>query len=452
MKRKVALYIRVSTDAQFEEGYSVEAQKQMLEGYCASKGIKNYEFYIDGGFTGSNIERPEMQRLVDEVKRGLISGVVVYKLDRLSRSQKDTLYLIEDVFNPHQTSFTSLNENMDTSTPMGRAMLGILSAFAQLERETIRERTRMGMMERVKLGYWPGGGRTPFGYDYDSEQGILVPNGDAETVRRIYELYLRGYSTARIARMVGMKYDRLVLQILTRKSNTGVIEYNGQEYPGRHQPLISRETYERAMEMMQRRGRQPSAPNELLLSGLLYCGKCGAKMRYQKWGKRGHRIYCYSQQKSKDYLVRNPQCDNMRLWAGEVERAVIEDLMNRVLEPVQGQESPQMVEPMELLKSRRQDSARRLRRLYALYAEREDEILRETIAEEKKQMEEIERQIEAERQRGSLSQRQRATREKIAGIRQAWPMLSAHERQEIVRECIEKVVITDGELDIHYRI
>ena len=133
MKRKVALYIRVSTDAQFEEGYSVEAQKQMLEGYCASKGIKNYEFYIDGGFTGSNIERPEMQRLVDEVKRGLISGVVVYKLDRLSRSQKDTLYLIEDVFNPHQTSFTSLNENMDTSTPMGRAMLGILSAFAQLK-------------------------------------------------------------------------------------------------------------------------------------------------------------------------------------------------------------------------------------------------------------------------------------------------------------------------------
>lgn len=111
-----------------------------------------------------------------------------------------------------------------------------------------------------------------------------------------------------------------------------------------------------------------------------------------------------------------------------------------------------MVEPMELLKSRRQDSARRLRRLYALYAEREDEILRETIAEEKKQMEEIERQIEAERHRGLLSQRQRATWEKISGIRQAWPMLSAHERQEIVRECIEKVVITDGELDIHYRI
>ncbi len=452
MKRKTALYIRVSTDAQFEEGYSVDAQRQMLAGYCASKGIEDYEFFIDGGFTGSNIERPEMQRMLDEVRRGLISGVVVYKLDRLSRSQKDTLYLIEDVFNPHQTAFTSLNENMDTSTPMGRAMLGILSAFAQLERETIRERTRMGMLERVKLGYWPGGGRTPFGYDYDPQQGTLTPNADAETVRRIYELYLRGYSTARIARMVGMKYDRLVLQILTRKSNTGVIEYNGQEYPGRHQPLISREIYEQAMDMMRRRSRQPASANDLLLSGLLYCGKCGARMRYQKWGKKGHKIYCYSQQKSKDYLVRNPECDNLRLWADEVEQAVVDDLMSRALEDSQDQPGAASVDPVELLDARRRESARRLRRLYALYAERSDEILRETISEEKKQMEEIERQIETERRRGELRSRQQAVKERISGIRQAWPLLSAHERQQLIRECIEKVVLTDGEIDIHYRI
>ena len=98
--KKAALYIRVSTDAQFEEGYSVEAQKEMLEGYCRSKGIRRFEFYIDGGFTGSNIDRPEMRRLIEEVKASQVSQVVVYKLDRLSRSQKDTLYLIEDVFNP----------------------------------------------------------------------------------------------------------------------------------------------------------------------------------------------------------------------------------------------------------------------------------------------------------------------------------------------------------------
>ena len=150
--KKTAVYIRVSTDAQREEGYSIEAQKEMLTAYCVSKGIQNYEYYIDGGFSGSNISRPALERLISDIKKKKISCVLVYKLDRLSRSQKDTLYLIEDVFNPNGVDFISLNENMDTSTPIGRLMLGILSAFAQLERENIKERTKMGMKERIKSG------------------------------------------------------------------------------------------------------------------------------------------------------------------------------------------------------------------------------------------------------------------------------------------------------------
>ena len=144
MKKIAAIYIRVSTDIQAEEGYSIEAQKEQLTAYCVSKGIKNYDYYIDGGWSGSNIDRPEMQRLIKDVKDDKISHVIVYKLDRLSRSQKDTLYLIEDVFNPHNVDFVSLNESMDTSTPMGRLMLGILSAFAQLERENIAHRLNRG--------------------------------------------------------------------------------------------------------------------------------------------------------------------------------------------------------------------------------------------------------------------------------------------------------------------
>ncbi len=90
--RVTALYIRVSTDAQAEEGYSIEAQQEMLEGYCRSKRIENYKFYIDGGFSGSNIERPKMRQLIEDIKKGKIAAVIVYKLDRLSRSQKDTLF------------------------------------------------------------------------------------------------------------------------------------------------------------------------------------------------------------------------------------------------------------------------------------------------------------------------------------------------------------------------
>lgn len=96
--KKAALYIRVSTDAQRDEGYSVEAQKEMLAAYCKSRGMGSYAYYIDGGFSGSNIERPKIQELVRDIKDGRVGTVIVYKLDRLSRSQKDTLYLIEDVF------------------------------------------------------------------------------------------------------------------------------------------------------------------------------------------------------------------------------------------------------------------------------------------------------------------------------------------------------------------
>ena len=205
---KTALYIRVSTDAQFEEGYSVDAQKEKLEQYCKLKDITDYEFYVDGGWSGSNIERPEMKRMITDIKNREISAVIVYKLDRLSRSQKDTVFLLEDIFNPNECNFISLNENFDTTTPYGKAMIGILSVFAQLERENIRERTRMGMYERVKSGLWMGGGRIPFGYDYDKNKNVLVPNSHAEDVKKIYDLYLQGYSTTQLAQMFDVASDR----------------------------------------------------------------------------------------------------------------------------------------------------------------------------------------------------------------------------------------------------
>lgn len=143
-KKRAALYVRVSTDAQYEEGYSVDAQKEKLVQYCKLKDFSDYEFYIDGGWSGSNIDRPEMKRMIDDIVSHKVDSVIVYKLDRLSRSQKDTIFLLEDIFIPNNCSFISLNENFDTSTPYGKAMIGILSVFAQLERENIRERTRMG--------------------------------------------------------------------------------------------------------------------------------------------------------------------------------------------------------------------------------------------------------------------------------------------------------------------
>ena len=451
--KKAALYIRVSTDAQREEGYSIPAQRKMLQAYCEAKGIAHYDFYEDGGFTGSNIKRPEMQRLIDDTKKGIISHVVIYKLDRLSRSQRDTLYLIEEVFNPHGVDFVSLNENLDTSTPMGRAMLGIMSAFAQLEREQIRERTRMGMAERVKEGYWRGGGGVPFGYDYDSTQGILVPNEDAETVRRIYDLYLQGYSPQVIADLTGLKYDKLAMQILTRKTNIGIIVYNGQEYKGKHEPIIDVETYEKTMDMIRERSTQRVTTGDNLLTGLVYCGKCGAKMRYQKWGKNGHKLICYSQQKSKTYLIKDPNCDNEKVWADEVEDAALKDLFNFAL----AQSNPDKavlttISVQEILSQQYESISRQIKRLYSLYSIDGNALLLQTIEEKKRELEGLHDNMIRERERSAVTNKAKEIISKIEGLSEVWDFMTTKEKQEIIRLCIERVEVTDNIVNLHFNL
>lgn len=454
-KRIAAIYIRVSTDYQAEEGYSIEAQKEQLAAYCVSKGIKKYEFYIDGGWSGSNIDRPEMQRLISDVKNNKISHVIVYKLDRLSRSQKDTLYLIEDVFNTHDVTFVSMSETMDTSTPMGRLMLGILSAFAQLERENIRMRTRMGMKERVKSGLWMGGGRIPFGYDYDKEKGVLVPNKDAEKVKQVYKLYIEGKSPQEIANLLGLKYDKLVNQILIRKSNYGIIEYNGEEYQGKHNPIISKETYDLAMKCMLDRSQVRVNTSEYLLTGLVYCGKCGAKMRYQKWGNKGSKLVCYSQQKSKQYLVKDPDCDQEKVWCDEVEDLVIKSIFEfaKNYKPSKT-ESVVPDNALSLLYRQQDELNKKIKKLYNVYAETEDnnDVLLSTIQELQKQLKNVNKQIDIETKNSIIFSRRKEKTEILSSINEVWNDLDEKQKKNILRKLVNKITITNNNVNIDFSI
>ncbi len=428
----------------------------MLRAYCTARQISPFELYVDGGYSGSSVGRPALQRMIADARAGKLSCVVVYKLDRLSRSQKDTLWLIEDVLNPAGVDFVSLNENMDTATPIGRAMLGIMSAFAQLERETIRERTRMGMRERVKSGLWPGGGKVPFGYDYDEKQGILVPNADAETVRRIYELYLRGWSMMRIARVTGLKYERLAQQILLRRTNTGLLCYGGEVYQGKHQPLVSQETFDRAMELFQARSRgSMSGSAEHLLAGLLVCGVCGAKMRYQKWGKRGDKIYCYSQDKGKPHLSHGGPCNNSKVWADEIEETVREDLFRLADVFVQDEAGGEDLALEQTLSGRLEQAEKRLKKLYMLYADSPDDLLLDSIHEAKREREQAQQELENYRadqnQAAGEAERREAVAQALHTLRDAWPFMTQGERRSLLRQVIERIVITHDRVDIFYR-
>lgn len=448
-----ALYMRVSTDAQFEDGYSIEQQTEMLVSYCKAKRIDKYELYIDPGFSGSNIERPAMQSLIQDIRDGKITHVFVYKLDRLSRSQKDTLYLIEDVFNTHNVTFSSLNENFDTSTATGKAMLGMMSVFAQLERETIRERTRMGMLGRLKEGYWPGGARTPFGYDYDDSAGTLIPNEEATRVARCFDLFIAGYSPETIAKMMGFKYDNTVRNILSRKTYLGEIEYNGVCYKGKHAPIISPETYQRAQEIMKQRSSHREWTSRYLLTGLLVCGKCGAKMRYQKWGKSGVKIVCYSQQRSKQYLVKNPECDAPHYWASEVEDEVLKIMFSRRVEPADKNavRKPSVARNvLDGLYAQRDAEKSKLKRLYTLYAAGDDALI-EAIEDQRKSIARMERSIEAEEEKVKSSELPSSKTKNISTILDAWSIMNYEERRAAVLKWINAVVVDDGKITVDFK-
>lgn len=457
----ILVYIRVSTDRQAEEGYSIEIQKERLAAYVKSMfgDDVSVEYFIDDGYSGGSLERPEMQRLIETIKAGLGTHVIVYKLDRLSRSQKDTLYLIEDIFLMHNVAFVSIQESFNTATAFGRAVVGILSVFAQLERENIFERTRSGMQKRVASGLWPGGGRVPFGYDYDPQQGILVPNKDADTVRAVYALYLDGYSPQHIANKLGLKYDRLAYQILIRKSNAGYIVYNGEEYKGQHEPIVSLETYEKAMAMMRSRKKNyySSSSSSHLLTGLVYCGKCGAKMRYIKWGKQGYKLVCYSRMKSKPYLVKDPDCPSLNYDAATVEAKVMEyvfqaaaNFINNTAEPRTPEKAPPAIS--SVLQDRYDGIAHKLKRLYRLYAESPDEILRGSINEMQVELETLANRIKMETERDTLDQDYQLAMGNFEQISSAWDYATDIEKKSLLASVIDTITLKDEEIIVDFKI
>ena len=183
--------------------------------YAKSKDYTEFEYYIDGGYSGKDLNRPAIQKLIEDCKNHRIDAVFVFKLDRISRSQRDTLYLIEEVFNKYDVSFISMRENFDTSTPFGKAMIGVLSVFAQLERETILERTRIGLKKKS----W------------------------GRTLERWISLYISGKSFNAIGAIVGMDESLVETRILSI-TNTGKVPYRDEIYEGKHEAVVSDELYE----------------------------------------------------------------------------------------------------------------------------------------------------------------------------------------------------------------
>ena len=418
--------------------------------YAKSKDYTEFEYYIDGGYSGKDLNRPAIQRLIEDCKNHKIDAVFVFKLDRISRSQRDTLYLIEEVFNKYDVSFISMRENFDTSSPFGKAMIGVLSVFAQLERETILERTRIGLKKRAEAGLWRGGGKIPFPYRYDRNTGTLVPIPEqVELLHKMISLYISGKSFNAIGKIVGMDESMVETRILSI-TNTGKVPYRDEIFEGLHEAVVSDELYEEILRVNKVRSRE-KYERHYLLSGKVYCGHCGAKYRYQKWGKRLI-MYCYSQQKSKPKYIKDPNCKNKRWDTFEVEDAVLEELfkMSLDIDLFKHTFNIASVNVKNELKARLEEIKKQINNLLNFIASGI------AVDETNKKITELEKEkIVIEEKLLSSDKKEKDNKvslNMIKNLKATWFDMDFDEQRRIIEHLIDKVVVNDNEINIYYNI
>lgn len=355
MKRnriRVVIYVRVSSKEQVD-GYSIGEQIERLEKYADAMEWDIVKTFVDPGYSGGNTDRPGLKEMIKEIENGGIDKVVVYKLDRLSRSQLDTLYLIEKVFLANNTDFVSMSENFDTSTPFGRAMIGILAVFAQLEREQIKERTMLGKEARAKEGKWGGGSTEPIGYNYNIATDLLeVDEYEAMQVRELFETFLKGTPLRTIETMFlekgyshkhGKWDSKAMRRVLKNKVYLGYVRYRDTYYEAEHTPIISEETFENTQELLAQRAeqykefyRKPGAQTTYL-GGMLYCKHCGGKYTKSLGGstKYGKLYYycCYSRNKKVKKMIKDPNCKNKNWRMEKLDEIVLGEIKKLAMDP-----------------------------------------------------------------------------------------------------------------------
>lgn len=309
---KVAIYCRVSTLEQAEKGYSLQAQEDKLRSYAKSKDYKVLKVYKDPGYSGANTNRPGLQNLLLNAEN--FDAVLVFKLDRLSRSQKDTLKILEEKLLPNKCDLVSISESFDTTTPFGRATIGILSVFAQLERENIKERLMLGKRAKAKKGGYNGGNA---GWGYDYVDGKLIPNKNADDIKLAYDMYLKGYGVPTIGKHIPHKSRGQIRGWLKAPLYAGMIKYKDILEEGEHEAIVSWQDFCKVQEIMEERSQPHGAPaTKNVLSGICHCAYCGSTItrRYttskRKDGTKRINEYlvCYSVCKTCKTMIKDENC------------------------------------------------------------------------------------------------------------------------------------------------
>jgi site-specific DNA recombinase len=344
--KRCAIYTRKSSEEGLEQNFnSLHAQRQACEAYVKSQAGEGWRLvktaFDDGGFSGATMDRPALKALLDNVKEKRIDVVVVYKVDRLTRSLADFAKIVE-IFDAEGVSFVAVTQQFNTTTSMGRLTLNVLLSFAQFEREVTGERIRDKIAASKQKGMWMGGG-VPLGYDLNDHR-LVVNAAEAETVRLIFQLYLELKTLRRVrdkldrksivskqweskggTRHGGFRFGRGALyHLLANPIYVGEIRHKKAIYPGQHEPIVERATWQRVQEMLNEKAAHPRGRSINKTTGLLMgrlFDENGAPL-YSCWAKKGERRYRYFVSRKLVRGSKTPEDRGWRLPAGRTEEAV----------------------------------------------------------------------------------------------------------------------------------
>lgn len=475
-KIKVAIYVRVSTQEQAKEGYSINEQVDRLTKYCEAMGWEVYKVYTDPGFSGADTNRPGLQSMIKDIKKGRVNKVVVYKLDRLSRSQKDTLNLIEDEFLKTGVDFVSMSENFDTSTPFGRAIVGILAVFAQLEREQIKERMAMGKEARAKEGKWNGGNHIPIGYDYiDSE--LIINAFEALQVKEAFELATDNDSPYKIAYTLNDKGYKTkfgpweattVRRVLRSKVYLGYTKYNNVWNKGTHDPIIDQDTYDTVQLILDKKSENYTKNRghghiTSYLGGYICCANCGgkySKITARRQNYKGEPVVyeffaCNSRTKRNPSTVIDPNCKNKNWKLSELTDLVFNEIKQLTLDPNyidDIHDNKAEDERPKIINDKIKNIDNQLSKLMDLYLM--DNISKDILQDKIHELNEQKTKLETELDSIKAEDNNKLTKDQIKHIVEDFPeVLNRGEFEEIrtvIGELIEKIEIDNEDITIHW--
>ncbi len=470
---RCAIYTRKSTEEGLNQEFnSLDAQREAAEAYIVSQKHDGWTLvptqYSDGGYTGANIERPGVRQLLADIEADRIDCVVVYKVDRLSRSLIDFARMME-LFEKRGVCFVSVTQQFNTKSSLGRLTLNILLSFAQFEREIISERTRDKQVAARRKGKWTGG-HILLGYDLDSHAGKLAVNSEeAERIREMFRLYLEGTPVLEIVQ----RFDKLgwrnkqwttqdgklyggsplrrchIYKLLGNVLYTGQVKVGEEIFPGEHEAIIDQQTFDLAQKRLEQNAWTPGNSHrvkfEALLRGLIYCSCCGSGMysTYSANKERRYRYYvCYrSQQKLEGY------CTSRAVSAPSVEDAVVESIRRVGVQPDVLAETARLArqqlaeiitglrEELNTTNGRVKNLKSQIARIRNPEAARLSEI-REQLATGETRAEQLRKEI-LRREKQRIDEKE--LRRTMESFEDVWKSLNLDEQRNLLRQLVEKV-------------